>query len=161
MSKNALYGIIVVLVLVIVGGGAYLLGRNTASTPEQVPATVPGAPTSSVPVPLSEQSNQALFEQYFTNITMEKLPAGVTFSPATVIPATHFDFAAGDQFCLSFDVIKDVSPRDLTDAVYNRQTKVYPIPKQSAGGPGLKIGNNLGCEDLRVGPNTKLPAGQY
>jgi len=165
--NNKLLYIIIFLLVIIIAGGAYFMfsGRNSATEPAGQPQAVSQSPA---PLPSeakgpSEQSSLAAFSEYLSNAKLVNVPKNQQFGPGMTLNETNvFNFAAGDQFCLSLDIIKQMPTNIYNVAVYNINSKSYSITKHVAGGPPtLQIGNNLGCEQLLVGPGKLLSAGSY
>ena len=150
--KNFILGMIVVLVII---GGVfvwYQLKKNPMPSVSQSTATKPV---------LSENPDQAVFNQYLTKISLNKLPPGATLSgPASATESSVFNFSAGDKFCTGLSVIKEIPQNSYADAVYDTNTKSDVIQRRTSPRTPA-IGNNVGCTDLLIGPNKPLPAGKY
>jgi hypothetical protein len=158
MSKNYLYIAIVILLLVIVGGGAYFLSNRHQTNVSQpsVPATTqtsPTQPASATPTPttptaqtLSEQPNQAKFNEYFTSVNLAKFPKGQKFNPFAVVPTSVFSLAT-DQLCTSLSIIKTIPSGSFAYAIYDTVNKDYIMPK-GIFPHELKSGGSIGCSDL-------------
>lgn len=150
--KNFILGIIVVVV--IIGGVVvwYRLKKNPTPSVSQSTATKPA---------LSENPDRAVFNQYLTKISLNKLPSGETLSGPTSAPESSvFNFSAGDKFCTGLSVIKEIPQNSYANAVYDTNTKSYVIPRHTSP-RAVVIGNNMGCEDLLIGPSKLLSSGKY
>jgi len=164
-SSKILYVIIILLLAVIVGGGIYFFlnktsGPETSTQPSAGPApaaTVSETPSTPPPTTangvLSEQPNQAKFNEYFTKASLGKLPANEEFNPFKVVPTTVFTSA--DQFCTSLDIKKTITSGSLSIAVYDTVKKEYFQPK-SVFPVELKKGGSVGCSG-----DMTYPAGKY
>ncbi len=161
--KNFILGIVVAAVVI---GGAYAIWniayqKGASSAPVAAPVSSPAANQSSpAATTLSEQPNQAVFNEYFSDVSLMKLPAGAAVSPASVIKTSIFNFSAGDKFCVSFDALKAIPVSSYAEAIYNTNSKTYAIKRQN-GHVALQAGGNMGCEDLLIGPNSYIQSGNY
>ncbi|MCL4405311.1 MAG: hypothetical protein M1361_02145 [Patescibacteria group bacterium] len=161
MNNKYLYIIIAVLLLVIVGGAAYFIGWRQVNTGtvggEQTPTATP------VDHSPSGQIDQVLFNEYFSSVSLVNLPEGTKPGPGMSLKqSSAFNLSAGDQFCVSMDVVKTITTNIMSIAVYDNDTGSYAINKQRAGGPPtLSVGNNFGCESLYVSQDKLLAAGNY
>lgn len=162
--KNFILGIVAAAVVI---GGAYAIWniayqKGASSAPVAAPVSAPAA-SQSLPAAtaLSEQPDQAVFNEYFSDVYLEKLPAGTSFSPGATVKTSIFNLSTGDKFCISVDALKKISSSMFGEAVYDPNAKSYVIPKRATGGPGFQAGNNLGCEELLIGQNQYLRAGNY
>jgi len=101
---------------------------------------------------LSEQPDQSKFGEYFTNIFIAKLPAGAEFDPQAIIKTKVF--SAGEQFCTSMDMKKQIPANTLSSAVYdvNARQDVSPrgaaFPQALGPNSGESMGNSIGCAPL-------------
>ncbi|MDD5290482.1 MAG: hypothetical protein PHT40_04845 [Patescibacteria group bacterium] len=147
MTNKLLYIIIVLLVLIIIGGGVFFFTKKSADEN--------GAPTAenTTEANLSEQPNQAKFNEYFTNAFIAKLPVGAEFNPRKIIKTNVL--AAGEQFCTSMDMKKQIPASTLSSAIYDVNAKQDTQSRGGAFPQALGPGNSIGCEPLSV------PAGKY
>lgn len=150
--KNFILGIVVVVVIIGSVFVWYQLKKNPVSS-------IPPSPATNAA--LSENPDQAVFNQYLTKISLNKLPPGAALSgPDSAPESSVFNFSAGDQFCTGLNVIKEIPQNSYADAVYDTNTKSFVIPRHTLPRAAV-IGNNMGCGDLLIGPNKPLPAGKY
>ena len=155
-NNKIIYVVIIVLLVVIIGAGAYFFlikpGMKTENANQ--PATESAAPT---PVAnsqtLSEQPNQAKFNEYLTKANLGKLLVNEEFNPFKVVPTTVFTSA--DQFCTSFDIKKTILSGSLSVAIYDTVKKDYFQPKASFP-VEMKKGGSVGCSG-----NLEYPVGKY
>jgi len=95
---------------------------------------------------VSEDPNIEKFNEYFTEVYLAKLPVGSQFDPFKIIKTTTF--AAGEQFCVSLTMKKDIPAGSLAIAVYD--TEIGQDNQQKSSFPQvLQQGNSTGCEGLR------------
>jgi hypothetical protein len=164
--KNFILGIVVTIIAaIIIFGGAYIIWnigyqKGISSAPSAIPVPAPSTGQSSSSSALSEQPNQAVFNEYFSDVYLMKAPAGATLSPTLVTRANVFNFSAGDKFCVSFDALKAIPASSYAEAIYNTNFKTYAIQRQN-GHVALQAGGNMGCEDLLIGPSSYIQAGNY
>jgi len=154
VNNKTLYIIIGILVVIIIAGGAYFIlsgKKSETSAPAGGPGGVssqtiavqtPAAPPSE---PLSEQPNQAKYNEYLTEIHLGKLPAGAQFDPFKVIKTNVF--SAGEQFCTVMNLKKTIIAGSEAAAVYDVVNKNYNQPKMTFP-QQLKQGGIVGCVDL-------------
>jgi hypothetical protein len=153
MSKNALYVIVAVLLVIIIGGGAYYLGSRGGQKEGVANTPAANAPAvSEANKTLSEQPNTAKFNEYFKSIYLGKLPVGAKFDPFKVTRATVF--SAGEQFCTSMEIKKEIPAGSIAGAVYDVVAKTDIRPR-SAFPQKLATGGSMGCESL------EYPTGKY
>ena len=101
---------------------------------------------------LSEQPDKSKFNEYFTDIHLARLSAGVEFDPQKIIKTNIF--TAGEQFCTSLDMKKQIPANTLSSAVYDVNAKQDAQPRGAAfpqalgPGPGQNMGNTVSCEPL-------------
>jgi len=160
MSNKTLYIIIAVLAIVFIGGGLFLFLRNNSASK---PASFEESPTTTLfqseslegenVLSLSEQPNQGKFNEYFTAIYLAKLPAGAEFDPTKIIKTKAF--TSGEQFCVNFDMKKQIPANTLSNAVYDVNAKQDIQPRMGAFPKALGPGNSIGCEPLAQ------PTGKY
>ena len=141
MNKKGL-GVLVFLG-VIVAGAALITGCGGESREAPAPTPTP-APT---PAPqLSEQPNEAVFKEYFTDIGLGKVPPGENFPEGLQKNITAF--TPSDRIYVHGIVTKEVLP---SFAVYDTVAKEFASPKQAlpraltkgnfaAGGSTLPVG---------------------
>ncbi len=160
-SNKILYVIIILLLAAIVGGGVYFVLNKTAGPKTETsnqPTVAGQTPAAPAPTPapanqtLSEQPNQAKFNEYLTKANLGKLPANEEFNPFKVVPATVFTSA--DKFCSSLDIKKTIISGSLSVAVYDAVKKDYFQPK-AVFPVELKKGGSVGCGSL------DQPVGKY
>ncbi|MCX6751546.1 MAG: hypothetical protein NT161_02130 [Candidatus Nomurabacteria bacterium] len=147
MSNNkTLYIIIIVLVLIIIGGIFFFSQKETP---------VPTSPTTEnvVDSNLSEQPDRIKFSEYFTGISLDKLPAGAKFEPFKIVRTNIFSL--GEQFCISMDMKKQIPANTLSSVVYDVNAKQDTQTKGGAFPQALGPGNSIGCENL------SQPIGKY
>lgn len=149
-SNKILYVIIILLLAVIVGGGVYFILNRTASPETETsgqPAVSGQTPAAAVSIngTLSEQPNQAKFNEYLTKANLGKLPADEEFNPFKVAPATVFTSA--DQFCTSLEIKKTITSGSLSIAVYDIVKKDY-FQLKTVFPVELKKGGSIGCSSL-------------
>ena len=94
---------------------------------------------------LFERSNTEKFNEYLKEAYLAKLPAGSKFDPFSIIKTTTF--AAGEKFCQSLSMKKDIPANSFGSEVYNIDTGEVVQPK-STFPQALKQGGSVGCEDL-------------
>ena len=172
-SNKILYVIIILLLVAIVGGGVYFVLIKQEAKIETPPPTGAGGPaagptagpagavsgTPGTPPPaaanqtLSEQPNQAKFNEYLTKASLGKLPANEEFSPFKVVATTVFTSA--DQFCSSLDIKKTIPSGNFSVAVYDTVKKDYFQPK-AVFPVEFKKGGSVGCSG-----SLEYPAGKY
>lgn len=115
-------------------------------------ATSSAQPQAAADNTLSEQPDKGKFNEYFTNIFIAKLPAGAEFDPRAIIKTKVF--SAGEQFCTSMDMKKQIPANTLSSAVYDVNTKQDAVPRGAAfpqalgPNPGESMGNSIGCQSL-------------
>lgn len=101
---------------------------------------------------LSEQPDKSKFSEYFTNISLAKLPVGVEFDPRVIIKTKVF--ASSEQFCVNMDMKKQIPANTLSSAVYDVNAKQDTVPRSGAfpqalgPGPGENMGNTVSCAPL-------------
>lgn len=144
-NNKLLYFIIVLLLVIIVGGGYFLFVKNNQKPAENA---LPSTNQES----LSEQPNQAKFNEYFSKANLGKLPPGTEFNPFKVVPTQVF--SAGDQFCTSLEIRKIIKLGSLSVALYDTVKKEY-FSQKSVFPVELKTGGSVGCQNL------DYPVGQY
>jgi len=154
-NNKILYVVIVILLVVIAGGGVYFFlikpGAKT-ETPDQ-PAAESAAPSPTANQLLSEQPNQAKFNEYLVKANLGKLSVNEEFNPFKVVATTVFTSA--DQFCTSFEIKKTIPSGSLSIAVYDTVKKDYFQPKASFS-VEMKKGGSVGCSG-----NLEYPVGKY
>jgi len=152
MSKKLLCIVIALLVIIIAGGAFFFLNNKAPGDGNQA---MPSASVSETPanLNLSEQPNQAKFDEFFTAVWLAKLPVGAKFDPAKIKKTTAF--SVGEQFCTSFNMKKQIPADTLTSAVYDTVAKKDVQPRGVAFPQALGPGNSIGCESLAQG------VGQY
>jgi len=151
-NNKVLYVVIVVLLLVIVGGGAFWFGSNRSMIKDDVQPANSDIKSSIEDIQsvdeqqvFSEQPDQQKFNEYFTEAAVAKLPVGVEFSPFNVEKTSVLN--AGEKFCTTFSMKKQIIAGSLAAAVYDINAKKDVQPKSSFPqkmGPG----GSIGCEDL-------------
>lgn len=146
MKNKTLGVVIIILLIIVVGGATYLILGGKIDFKSLT------APLGSSEEPLSEQPNIAKFNEYFSEASLVKFPAGKQLDPFGVTKTKIFTSA--DQFCISLNIIKTIPSGSLGLAVYDVNAKTYTSPK-SAFPMELKSGDTVGCEDL------DFPAGKY
>ncbi len=119
---------------------------------------VPPTPTPIPPTPtptLSEQPDQQVFSEYFTEISLGTLPPGVNPGPPAGNPTPMTIFTPNDQFCTSMNIIKDVN---VATGIYYPQAMRWIRAK--AVFPGvLRAGQSMiGCDGALV---SSLVPGKY
>jgi len=95
---------------------------------------------------LSEQPDKSKYNEYFTNIFIAKLPIGAEFNPWKIIKTKVF--TAGEQFCTSMDMKKQVPANTLSSAIYDVNAKQDIKPRMGTFPQALGPGNSTGCEPL-------------
>lgn len=151
--KNIFLIAIIVLLIVIVGILAFWVVNNSKQISEKgVSTELPINNEASVPSKLSEQPNKAKFDEYFTKAYLAKLPAGSEFDPWKIIETKTF--TAGEKFCTSLTMKKQIPANTLSTAVYDVNAKLNIEPRggtfpQALGpAPGESAGPTIGCESL-------------
>ena len=152
MNNKILYAIIVVLLILIVGGGIYFFYVKRGLAPVTTPEVSNQTPAASTSEPLSEQPNQAKFNEYLIKTSLGKLSVNEEFNPFRVVPATVFTSA--DQFCTSLDMKKTIPSGSFSVAVYDTVKKDYFQPK-AVFPVEFKKGGSVGCSGV------DQPAGKY
>ena len=145
--KNIITSVVITLLVVAAvffGWNYFKKGTSTdiSAPPESAPVEQNQAAAGSQ---LSEQPNQAKFNEYFTSAKLGKLPQGQKFDPFKVIQTSIF--LPTDQFCNLLEIKKTIVSGSLAIAVYNTETKVDVNPK-AVFPVELKSGGSIGCEDL-------------
>jgi hypothetical protein len=156
MNNKILYLIIVVLLVLVVGGGIYFFYVKQESAPATTPEVsnqTPAAVVSTNGGNLSEQPNQAKFDEYLTKANLGKFPVNEEFNPFKVVPATVFTSA--DQFCTSLDIKKTIPSGSFSVAVYDTVKKDYLQPK-AVFPVEFKKGGSIGCSG-----GSEYPMGKY
>jgi hypothetical protein len=154
--KNIILSIVITLLVVAVAFFVwqYFSGPKQSSTIEtsgnQPPAAnvpAPQAPSSQSQVTgqLSEQPNQAKYDEYFNSAKLGKLSQGQTFDPFKVVETNIFSLT--DQFCTMLDIKKTIASGSLALAIYNTETKTDVNPK-GVFPMEIKSGGSVGCEKL-------------
>jgi hypothetical protein len=156
-SNKILYVIIILLLAAIIGGGVYFIlnktaGPETESTSQPPAASQTPAAVVSTNGTLSEQPNQAKFNEYLTKANLGKFPADEEFSPFKVVATTVFTSA--DQFCTSLDIKKTIISGSLSVAVYDTVKKDY-LQSKAVFPVEFKKGGSIGCGSL------EQPVGKY
>lgn len=95
--------------------------------------------------PLSETPDKAKFDEYFTSVSLAKLPAESEFNPFAVVKTKVFTQA--DQFCTSFEIKKTISSGSFGYGVLDKDSGEYARPK-AVFPVELKKGGSVGCEEL-------------
>jgi len=95
---------------------------------------------------LFERPNTEKFNEYFKEVYLAKLPAGAEFDPFGIIKTTTF--TAGEKFCQSLSMKKDIPANSIGSEVYNITTGQIVQPK-STFPQALQQGGSVGCEDLQ------------
>ena len=132
-NKKTLYIIIVILVLIIVGGIFFFSPNKSNNIPSD---------NSN----LSEQPNKAKYDEYFTGAFLAKLPAGAKFDPFKIIKTNTF--SAGEQFCTSLDMKKQIPANSLSSVVYDVNAKQNTQPRGGTFPQAMGPGGTVGCENL-------------
>ncbi len=148
MSNKLLYIIIALLVVVVAGGTYVFLGGKA---PGNQPAGQPAGEESAAD--LSEQPDKVKFNEFFTSIFVAKLPVGAKFEPSKIVKTSVF--SAGEQFCTSINMKKQVPADTLSSSVYDVSAKQDFQPRGGAFPQAMGPGNSIGCESLSE------PVGQY
>lgn len=144
-NNKILYIIIAVLVLVIIGGGTFfLLGSKPSGDKNENAGRV--SETPSVNSNLSEQPNEAKFNEFFTSIFLAKLPAGAKFEPSKIVRTRAF--SVGEQFCMSINMKKQIPADTFSSAVYDVNAKQEIQPRGGAFPQAMGPGNSTGCQSL-------------
>ena len=111
-------------------------------------------PESGVPTPqaqnggqLSEQPNQAKYDEYLSSIYLGKMDIGKKIGTDGFPVQTNIFIKGVDQFCTMMDLKKDVASGQVSTAVYNTVSNTYQTPK-TVFPMGLKAGGNGGCDSL-------------
>jgi len=154
MNSKILIIIIIILLVVIIGGAYYFFVFKPGKAPEtgNQPTSGQEATGPTEETPLSEQPNQAKFNEYLTNAYLGKLPGGAEFNPWAVEKTKNF--ITSDQFCSGLDIKKDIATGTIAIAIYDVVAKQYARPK-GVFPMLLKQGGSIGCEPL------SYPAGKY
>ncbi|KKU45027.1 MAG: hypothetical protein UX62_C0043G0006 [Microgenomates group bacterium GW2011_GWA2_46_7] len=148
-SNKGLYIIIVVLVLIIVGGGLwFFFGKDKSIKIVPKGTQTPNSQSigSEIDTTLSEQPNQEKFKEYFTSIYLAKLPIGSKFDPRNIIKTKVF--TAGEQFCTSINMKKQVPAETLSSAIYDVGLKEDAQPQGGTFSQAMGPGNSTGCQSL-------------
>lgn len=157
-NNKILYIVIIILVFALIGGGLFFFlsnkpGENSVpvtESPTSVPSTT--ATENENEMNLSEQPNQEKFNEYFIEAYLAKLPAGSEFNPWEIIKTKIF--TAGEQFCTSLTMKKQIPANTLSTAIYDVSAKrdVQPrggkFPQALGPVPGGSAGPSIGCEPL-------------
>jgi len=101
---------------------------------------------------LFEKPNTEKFNEYFQEVYLAKLPAGSEFDPFNIIKTTSF--TAGEQFCSSLTMKKDIPAGSFGMEVYDIGTK-QDVQAKGTFPQALKQGGSVGCENLQY------PIGKY
>ncbi len=163
--------------VVIIGGGAYVLGRSSANKNSATVLTntptvrensnasdditntnttvansnrvvnVNAAVNTNAATTLSEQPDQQTYSAYFSDGFLAKMPVSQEFNPSLVTRTTTY--TQTDKFCTSLMVIQDIAVGQLSTATYNTGTQQYVRPK-AAFQHSITTGNSIGCEDLAL-----------
>jgi len=151
MNNKLLYIIIALLVIIIAGGAFLFFGNKAPSNQNQgIDQPAPSVSISETPAAnLSEQPNKAKFDEFFTSIFLAKLPAGAKFEPFKVVKTNIF--SAGEQFCTSINMKKQVPANTLSTSVYDVTTKQDAQPRGGTFPQALGPGNSTGCESSPQG----------
>jgi|GEM_PF-1565729 len=94
----------------------------------------------------SEVVNQALFNEFISDISLGSMPEGqTTIDPANgLVPTETSEFSTTGQFCVMTTTKKEVSSSRLGAAIYNVITETYPMPK-AVDPHGLPQGGSISC----------------
>ena len=95
---------------------------------------------------LFERPNTEKFNEYLKEAYLAKLPAGAKFDPSGIIKTTTF--TAGEKFCQSLSMKKDIPANSFGSEVYNIDTGEI-VQSKSTFPQALKQGGSVGCEDLQ------------
>ncbi|MDD5732063.1 MAG: hypothetical protein PHU42_04190 [Patescibacteria group bacterium] len=151
-NSKGLYIIIVILALIIIGAGYWFFFNNKVII-KTVPKETTTPTTQSIEKQtqvidetLSEQPNQEKFKEYFTSIYLAKLPIGSEFDPRSIIKTNAF--IAGEQFCTSINMKKQVPANTLSSAIYDVIAKSEAEPRGGTFPQAMGPGNSTGCQSL-------------
>jgi hypothetical protein len=157
-NNKILYIVITILVFALIGGGLFFFLSNKSGE-NSVPATESPVSVPSTTVTenknepnLSEQPNQGKFNEYFIEAYLAKLPAGSEFDPFKIIKTKTF--TAGEQFCISLTMKKQIPANTLSTAIYDVSARLDVQPRggtfpQALGPvPGGSAGPTISCEPL-------------
>lgn len=157
-NNKTLYIIIAVLVLIIIGGGAYFVfsGKSAPKTksggqPEAV-SQIPTLPSSGGQ--LSEQPNKAKYSEYLSDIYLGKMAIGKKIGADGFPTKTNIFTAGTDLFCSMMTLKKTISSGNVATAVYDVVAKQDNQPK-TVFPMELKAGGSGGCGNL------DQPVGKY
>ncbi|MBI2588612.1 hypothetical protein HYW35_00145 [Candidatus Saccharibacteria bacterium] len=145
---SAVEFLIIAVVIVIVGAGAWFVGKNN-SKPSSTTATTSSTPS---PAATSEQPDKTLFNQYFSSFSLAKLANGKHISPPNDIPTDTTTFnSSTDQLCQNMIVLKQVPSGSLSSTIYSVATKQNAVPVAVFPGElGPGQGTSSGCGTLGV-----------
>lgn len=151
MNNKILYGVIVVLLVVVVGGAAYFMGRGTGPTGVQN-QPMPGVPANTAEVAtLSEQPNQAKYNEYLSDIYLGKMPIGTKIGTDGFPTRTNIFTSKADLFCSMMNLKKTIVSGQVATAIYDTVAKSDNVSK-TIFPMELKAGGSGGCSNLSQGP---------
>jgi len=127
----------------------------TVSAPPQPPADNNSGNAGGTNSGLSEQPNAEKFSEYFTEISLGKLPLGVQVGPPLNFPQKTTVFTSVDQFCTDMLIKKTVPANTASSSIFDVDKNEYAVPKLGTFPMELKEGGSDGCEPLPV------PKGNY
>ncbi len=150
MSSNKLLYIVIALLIIVIGCGAYFIFCGKDNAIERLnnqPENVLPAPAESSENNLSEQPNKAKYDEYLSDIYLGKMAIGKKIG-TDGFPAKTNVFTSGvDQFCTMMNLKKTILSGGIATAVYDVVAKqdsqlktVFPVE--------LKAGGSGGCGSL-------------
>jgi len=157
MNNKLLY-VIIVLLIIIIGGGAYFMfsGKGTTKT------VYNGQPETAAPIPtlspavtdLSEQPDQAKFNEYLSDIYLGKMATGKEIGKDGFPTKTNIFASKTDLFCTMMTLKKNISSGNVATAVYDVVAQQDQQPK-TVFPMEVKAGGSGGCSTL------EQPIGKY
>lgn len=141
MNKNI---IIVILVVIILAVGGYFVFVKKAPAPASVTAT----PTKTAGnTALSEQPNQAKYDEYLSDIYLGKMAIGKKIGTDGFPTRTNIFTSGADQFCTMMTLKKTVASGHIANSVYDAVAKTYNV-QNTIFPMELKAGGIGGCSNL-------------
>ncbi|MDD4333194.1 MAG: hypothetical protein PHT51_03720 [Patescibacteria group bacterium] len=123
--------------------------KNNSDTQKQTNANPAASDINSVAKideKLSEQPNKDKYDEFFSEVYIAKLPVGAEFNPWKIEKTKIF--AAGEQFCTSMNIKKQIPADSLSTAIYDVNAKQDIKPRMGTFPQALGPGNSTGCEPV-------------
>ncbi|MFA5374974.1 MAG: hypothetical protein WC455_04370 [Dehalococcoidia bacterium] len=144
--------VILVIAVMIPAIGCGKKETSGGQTPTPSPSIAATADTTGLN--LSEQPDQAKYNEYLSELYLAVLPIGTEIAWPNGMPTETSVFTIGkDQFCTSITRKKTIPSGSFAMALYDVNTKIYIEPKAVWPVAMDGQGNVMGCEglDLQVG----------